>query len=466
MSRKLLLVLADPESARAVEAALEGAPGSDFLVERAVRCADAIDALASKREDLVSAVVTDLCQSDLQGVAALDALLAAAPRTPVLVVTRRRDEAAAQLAVQRGAQDYLLLEHVDRYWLPKVVDGMLKRSAHTQAAHRAMEHAQITLHSIGDAVVSTDPAGNITYLNPVAERMTGWSGPEAAGRPLQEVVRIIDAESRGPVPDPLALAMKQDETVGLGADCLLVHRDGHESAIEDTAAPIHDRHGRVTGAVIVFHDVGMARAMSLRMSHLAQHDALTGLPNRLLLSDRLERGIASARRNGTCLAVLFIDVDRFKRINDSLGHAVGDQVLQSLARSLQASVRESDTVSRQGGDEFVVLLPEMSCAADAAFRADKLLAAMAAPHRIAGQDLYVTASVGIAVYPADGADPESLLNEADFALLRAKALGCQMHLRGGEARPALLGAPPHRPTAAKSLQFSHEHSPEISHDDS
>jgi diguanylate cyclase (GGDEF)-like protein len=260
--------------------------------------------------------------------------------------------------------------------------------------------------------------------------------------------------------------MRQDATVGLSAGCLLVHRDGQESAIEDTAAPIHDRGGRVTGAVIVFHDVGVARAMSLRMSHLAQHDVLTGLPNRLLLDDRLERGIVAARRNGTSLAVLFIDVDRFKRINDSLGHAVGDQVLQSLARRLRAGVRESDTVSRQGGDEFVVLLPEVSCAADAAFSADKLLAAMAAPHRIAGQELHVTASVGIAVYPADGADAESLLNEADFALLRAKARGCAVHRRTGEAHPALLGAAPHRPVALNPLQSGHGLSPETQHDDS
>jgi len=460
MSRRLLLVLADPDSTRAVQVALEGAPESGFVVEWAGRCDDAIEALASRREDVVSAVVTDLCLPDLQGLAAFDALQAASPRTPILVVSRRCDESVARLAVQRGAHDYLLLEHVDGYWLPKTLNGMLERAAHAEAALQASEHAQITLDSIGDAVVSTDLAGNITYINPVAERMTGWSGPEATGLPLQDVVRIIDAESRTPVQDPLALAMQRDTAVGLSTDCLLVHRDGHESAIEDTAAPIHDRFGRVTGAVIVFHDVGAARAMSLRMSHLAQHDALTGLPNRLLLADRLERGIASARRNGLSLALLFIDVDRFKRINDALGHAMGDQVLQSLARRLEAGVRKSDTVSRQGGDEFVVLLPEVACAADAAFRADKLLAAMAAPHRIAGQDLYVTASVGIAMFPAAGPDAESLLNEADFALLRAKALGRHLNERPGVAVRAPFGAPPHRPAAVKSLQFSHGLSPD------
>jgi diguanylate cyclase (GGDEF)-like protein/PAS domain S-box-containing protein len=280
--------------------------------------------------------------------------------------------------------------------------------------------AQVILDSIGDAVVSTDVAGNITYLNPVAERMTGWSRSEASGKPLQQVVCIIDSFSREPVRDPLAMAMLQDDTFGLGDGCLLVRRDGEESAIEDTAAPIHDSGGQVTGAVIVFHGVGAARAMSDRMSHLAQHDPLTGLPNRLLLHDRLSRAIASARRRASALAVLYLDVDRFKRVNDCLGHAAGDELLRSIADRLTVRVRDSDTVCRYGGDEFVVLLPEVACSEDADFSADQLLAAIAMPHRVGDQDLHVTASVGVSVYPADGTDAGTLLRKADLALLRAK----------------------------------------------
>ena len=164
---------------------------------------------------------------------------------------------------------------------------------------------------------------------------------------------------------------------------MLIRRDGYESAIEDTAAPIRDRRGQVTGAVIVFHDVGAARAMSLRMSYLAQHDFLTELPNRMLLNDRLTQAIASAHRHRKSLALLFVDVDHFKRINDSLGHAIGDQLLKSIARRLVACVRSSDTVSRHGGDEFVILLSEVAHPEDAAATADKILAAceQIAPHR-------------------------------------------------------------------------------------
>ncbi|MBK7904251.1 MAG: diguanylate cyclase [Proteobacteria bacterium] len=288
------------------------------------------------------------------------------------------------------------------------------------------------LDSIGDAVLSTDLAGNVTYMNPVAERMTGWSTEEATGRPLPEVLRIIDADSREPARNPLALAVECDTSVGVGENCLLIGRDGRESAIEDTATPIHDQDGKVSGAVIVFHDVGSARALSLRMSYLAQHDVLTGLPNRMLLTDRLDRAMALASRHGMQLAVLFMDLDRFKPINDRLGHAVGDQVLQSVASRLVAGVRKSDTVCRLGGDEFVVLLSEVASARDVARAADALCASIAARHRIEGRNLRVTASVGIAVYPGDGADTETLMKKADFALLNAKA--CR------RARPNLVSA--------------------------
>ena len=289
--------------------------------------------------------------------------------------------------------------------------------------------AQAMLDSIGDAVISTDVGGRITYLNPVAEGMTGWTLAEASGRPLHEVLYIVDGETRRRAADPMAMAIRYDKAFGLGANSVLIGRDGRESAIEDTATPIHDRRGVVTGAVIVFHDVSVARAMSARMSHLAQHDCLTDLPNRMLLRDRLTQAIASAQRHGTSLAVLFLDVDHFKRVNDSLGHAVGDQLLQSIARRLVASVRASDTVSRQGGDEFVVLLPELAGARDADHSADKMLAALTRPHRIGGQDVRVTASIGIGVFPDHAMDAETLLGHADLALFHAKRDGRGNHRR-------------------------------------
>jgi diguanylate cyclase (GGDEF)-like protein/PAS domain S-box-containing protein len=285
------------------------------------------------------------------------------------------------------------------------------------------ERAQVTLNSIGDAVLSTDVSGNVTYLNVVAEHMTGWSKKDAVGHPLTEVFQIIDGVTHKPSPNPMELAIQQNSTVGLSANCILVRRDGYECAIEDSAAPIHDRDGQVTGAVIVFHDVSMARAMVLEMSRLAKHDILTDLPNRLTLSDRLTQAISLARRNHNQLAVLFLDLDGFKRINDSLGHSIGDKLLQSVAERLSTCVRKSDTVSRLAGDEFVILLPEVTHAADAAVSAVKIITELKKEHTLGEHRLRVTVSIGVSTYPDNGDDAETLIKNADTAMYHAKQSG-------------------------------------------
>jgi diguanylate cyclase (GGDEF)-like protein len=170
-----------------------------------------------------------------------------------------------------------------------------------------------------------------------------------------------------------------------------------------------------------------ARAMDLQMAHSAQHDFLTGLPNRMLLNDRIGQAIASAPRHLNQVAVLFLDLDGFKHINDSLGHPIGDKLLQSIARRLVECVRASDTVSRQGGDEFVVLLSEADQWEDAAIVATRMLAAVAEPHSVAGHDLHITTSIGVSVFPGDGADAETLIKNADTAMYQAKENGHQSY---------------------------------------
>jgi diguanylate cyclase (GGDEF)-like protein/PAS domain S-box-containing protein len=273
----------------------------------------------------------------------------------------------------------------------------------------------------------------VTYLNPVAERMTGWSRHEATGRPLDEVFRLADGQTRRPARDPMTQAMRLDRTVGLTPNCLLVRRDGLETAIEDSASPIHDRRGQIIGAVIVFKDVAEARAASQQTIHLAQHDPLTDLPNRLLLRDRVTQAIAMARRQGRRLAVMFLDLDRFKQVNDDFGHPTGDLLLRSVARRLVTCVRSSDTVSRLGGDEFVVLLSQIGHADDAAGSARKIMATLGAPHDVAGHRLHIGVTIGIGIYPDDGSDAETLISRADIAMYHAKSRGrndCQFFERG------------------------------------
>jgi diguanylate cyclase (GGDEF)-like protein/PAS domain S-box-containing protein len=381
------------------------------------------DAEKGQNRSGIAAVLVDLVLPDSSGIQTFDQLFLAAPQIPMLVLCDSHNEEIGKLAVKHGAQDYLLKARLDTYLLPKTVGSMIERAANAEALFEEKERAEITLNSIGDAVMSTDVWGSVTYLNAVAEVLTGWPCEEAKSHPLEEVFRIIDADTREAVPNPMKLAIAENKTVGLTPNCILVRRDGVESSIEDSAAPIHDRRGTVTGAVMVFHDVTTARAMSLRMAYLAQHDGLTDLPNRILLGDRLKQAIALACRRKRKLALLFLDMDRFKHINDSLGHAIGDRLLQSVAHRLRACVRSSDTVSRQGGDEFVILLSDISHPEDADISAEKILAALGTPHSIDQHDLHVTGSIGIATYPDDGVDSDTLLQHADLAMYHAKENG-------------------------------------------
>jgi diguanylate cyclase (GGDEF)-like protein/PAS domain S-box-containing protein len=417
---RILLIGDDPSDGRSVREALAGVRDGSFIVECAPRLVDGLERL---RGNGIAAVLLDLRLPDSQGIAAFDEVWRAAPHVPILVIGSPDDEDVAMQAVQRGAQDYLQRDRLDSYTLPRALKRIIERQTAEEALFFEQQRADVTLNSIGDAVLSTDIPGNVTYLNPVAERMTGWTRKEALGRPLAEVFQIIDATTREPARNPMDQAIQLDRIVGLTPNCLLIRRDGFESFIEDSASPIHDRGGQVIGAVIVFKDVSKARAMSLQAVYLAQHDFLTDLPNRMLLNDRLTQAIALARRHGQRLAVLFLDLDQFKHVNDSLGHVIGDTLLQSVARRLVTCVRSSDTVSRQGGDEFVVLLSEIERADDAAASAQKIIAALVAPHDVAHHQLHVTATIGISIYPDDGPDAETLIKCADTAMYHAKECG-------------------------------------------
>jgi diguanylate cyclase (GGDEF)-like protein len=242
---------------------------------------------------------------------------------------------------------------------------------------------------------------------------------------MAEVFRMLNGTNREIISNPMGRVVQADGTGHLAVNSILVRRDGFEIPIEDSVAPIHDGEGRPAGAVIVFRDVSAARALALQVSHAAEHDFLTGLPNRMLLNDRINQAIALAPRHTKKVAALFLDLDGFKHINDSLGHPVGDTLLQSIAKRLVDCVRASDTVSRQGGDEFVVLLSEVAQPEDAAITARRMLQAVARPHSIGRHDLHITTSIGVSVYPEDGLDADTLIKNADTAMYQAKENGRQ-----------------------------------------
>jgi len=346
----------------------------------------------------------------------------------------RTVKSVADVAVEPQAAQRLIgvlqdvTEERETAALMKALNTELTRTVAANAVaaedlYNEKERAQVTLNSIGDAVICTDVNSRVTYLNAVAERLTGWPSSDAVGEPFESVFRIVQSASHEPVANPTTLATAEDKTVGLPPLCTLVRRDGTEVAVEDSTAPIHDRYGKITGAVMVFHDVSVARGLSVQLTHQAQHDPLTDLPNRSLLNDRLEQAIALAARHEIGLVIFYLDIDRFKNINDSLGHQIGDRLLQAIASRLSDCIRASDTVSRQGGDEFVIAFAEVSSAAEAMVCAEKILNAIRLPYVLAGHELHVSASIGIVCYPEDGDTVEILLKNADSAMYEAKARG-------------------------------------------
>jgi len=389
-------------------------------VESAQGLSDGLDRLLRKG---IAAILLEMSLSEGKGIETFDRLFAAVPDVPILLIVHMASEAIAIEAVGRGAQDYLLSDRLDRYSVYRAIRNSIERKSIEDTLFVERDWAQVTLNSIGDAVLCTDIAGQVTYLNAVAEDITGWRREDAHGKPLAEVFCIVDGLSRETVKNPMAMAVDQNRTVGLTENCVLIRRDGREFDIEDSAAPIHDRGRTIVGAVIVFRDVSEARAISKRISYTAEHDLLTNLPNRILLNDRISQSIALAQRHGRLLAVIFLDLDHFKRVNDSMGHSGGDKLLKCVAGRLVASVRSSDTVSRQGGDEFVILLSEIAHPQDATTSAEKLLHALSTPHTVDGHDLRISSSIGISVYPQDGEDAETLINKADMAMYHAKEQG-------------------------------------------
>lgn len=352
---------------------------------------------------------------------------AVAGRKPFLCEARIKSSSGEVIWTRRNAA--LLSDDMPGQGYVHTVEDISVYKAHEIARLAAeeklfdeKERAQVTLDSIGDAVLSTDIDGRVSYMNVVAETLTGFSRLEAIGRPLGDVFNVVDAYTHKPTTDPARRAIQSDSIVALEANALLIARDGVELAIEDSAAPIHNRHGLVIGAVIVFHDARFSRETTARMAYLAQHDGLTGLYNRNGFYGRFDQSLALARRHGKQMGLLFIDLDNFKGVNDMLGHDSGDIILAALAGKLKTCVRATDTVCRFGGDEFVVLLSEIAQPDHAVAVADKIREAVAAPMVVDGHTVTLQLSIGVSVYPDNGEAADELLKNADSSMYRVKTL--------------------------------------------
>ncbi len=304
-----------------------------------------------------------------------------------------------------------------------IIRDITKRKNAELAVWQEKERAQITLESIGDAVITTDVRANVEYLNPVAEALTGWTNSEAIGQPLEKVFHIINEETGQVVESPVTRCLVEGRIVGLATNTVLINKMGTTIAIEDSAAPIRDRTEAVIGGVLVFHDVSYKRNLMKELAHQAHHDALTGLPNRLQFNEFLKQALARAKRKQGKLAVMFLDLDRFKLINDTMGHNHGDLLLKDVAERIHQTLREGDTIARQGGDEFLVLLPEIRDEQEVVSVCERILGVFVHPIILDGDEVYMSTSIGISIFPNDGIKMESLVKQADTAMYYAKEQG-------------------------------------------
>ncbi len=304
-----------------------------------------------------------------------------------------------------------------------ITDNTERKKAET-AVFQAKERAQVTLQSIGDAVITTDSEGRIDYMNPVAESLTGWENREAQSRLIGEVLTVIDETTREASESPVVRCLREGQVLGLAEHTVLVNRRGQELAIQDSAAPIRDRAGNLIGAVMVFHDVSKERRLHRALHYQASHDALTGLINRREFENRLTAAVENARQeSGSRHALLYLDLDQFKLVNDTCGHPAGDQLLKQITAVLQSRVRSGDTLARLGGDEFGILL--QSCSLDQALRIAESLRQAIRDYRFIWQDgmLQVGVSIGIVEITPETPTVANVMSAADVACYSAKDLG-------------------------------------------
>lgn len=394
----------DPERREAAELCVNevrkyaGAPALRPGVEQAVRHTEVILQYADRVEALLGQILA----------------LPSAQQADDLY----RAYAAEQGEAMRGADRYRVLLYLFSVLSLVYTAYIFHRLRHSaQALDVERRRLEVTLHSIAEAVVTSDVRERVEYLNPVAERLTGWRAAEARGRPLTEVLRLTGENDRRPITS-LAATVPREGSPDANR-LVLTTRDGREIHVELSSAPIGDR----SGAIVVLHDVTSTHQLTAQLSWQATHDGLTGLVNRTEFENRLQRALNGTRERGGVHAVLYIDLDRFKEVNDTAGHAAGDEFLRRLAGLLVAEVRERDTVARIGGDEFAVLLE--NCPPERAHEIAAAMIASIARFRLDwdGAQFQAGASVGIAAVEPALASAASVLRQADAACYAAKQLG-------------------------------------------
>ncbi len=404
--------------------AFSNRPDTDARIVRAVQTMQThfLDEFESRRRQVYDAAESgrypvDAGQWVEEATRAIDTLLAVS--TAISQITAETADRAMRAAMWKMVFQF----SVAFVALGFAVLGLTRVRQTANDLFRQKEMAEITLSSIGDAVITTDIDARIESLNPVAEEMTGWKNAEARGRKLDEVLHIVNGLSREPEPNPVETCLRDRCVVGLGTNTVLVRCDGAEFVIEDSAAPIIDRNGIVVGAVMVFYDVSLIHRIPHLLSYHAAHDALTGLINRREFERRLSELLVQAKRSHQQHAMAYLDLDQFKLVNDTCGHAVGDRLLSQITYLLKEKVRDSDTLARLGGDEFGLLLE--NCSLERALHITEGLLGTVKDFRFVwqGYSFDIGVSIGLVPISEDSVSPAEVLSEADAACFTAKEKG-------------------------------------------
>ncbi|NJL22458.1 MAG: diguanylate cyclase [Leptolyngbyaceae cyanobacterium SM1_3_5] len=311
----------------------------------------------------------------------------------------------------------------DQQFLGGVAIDITDRKQMEEALFQEKELAQVTLRSIGDAVITTNAIGEVQSLNPIAEQLTGWSQAEAQSLPLENIFQIVNELTREPIENPVEIVLRDRRIAKFSQDTLLISRSGKEVAIDNSAAPIRARDGQVVGAVLVFHDATQTRRLTRQLSWQASHDPLTGLSNRREFERRLAQAIEIARTGCDPDILCFLDLDRFKIINDTCGHAAGDELLKQIAALFQAQIRKIDVLARLGGDEFGILLHQ--CPLERSLRiADRLRQEVEQFRFMWGNQVFsIGVSIGVVSLQSTHSSLEQVLSAADAACYTAKHQG-------------------------------------------
>ena len=386
--------------------------------QRLTQVLTATEGLEKAKTGGFDALIVDYNMPDMNGIEFMKTL--ATPDLPVIMLTGLGNEAVAVEAMKLGAADYLVKEMDGRHLklLPATVERVLRESAARKAqkaAEMRLALAASVFDAVSEAIMTTDADGNIISVNPGFCAMTGYSADEMIGRNP----RVIKSNRH----DAAFFSEMWQTLVQTGrwqGEVWNRRKDGSLFLARETITAIRDEQGHIQHYAAVQIDITEARQKEESVRHMAYHDELTGLPNRALFMDRLRQELAHAHRHGRMTALLLIDLDKFKPVNDTLGHDIGDLLLKETAMRLKACTREADTVARLGGDEFTIVLDDLKDQADAEHVAAMIVSSLSHPFRIKEHSLSISGSVGIALYPKDGITTAALIKHADIAMYQAK----------------------------------------------